>query len=66
MEHEELMDNIYEIMNPSEKSSSLASSEAKEKYKKLVLKDLKGARFEFTGKFELEVVDELILVKAVK
>lgn len=66
MEREDMKDLIDEIMNPREETSERKYESNKTVYKSLVLEDLKGRKFEFTGSLTLEIKDGTLFVNAVK
>lgn len=66
MESEDMRDLIDEIMNPREEVSERKYESNKTVYKNLVLRDLNGKRFEFTGSLTLEIKNRTLFVSAVK
>lgn len=66
MEREDMRDLIDEIMNPREEVSERKYESNKTVYKNLVLRDLNGKRFEFTGSLTLEIKNRTLFVSAVK
>ena len=66
MVSEDMRDLIDEIMNPKEEVSERKYESNKTVYKNLVLRDLKGKRFEFTGSLTLEIKDGTLFVSAIK
>ena len=61
-----MRDLIDEIMNPREEVSERKYESNKTVYKNLVLRDLNGKRFEFTGSLTLEIKNRTLFVSAVK
>ena len=66
MVSEDMRDLIDEIMNPKEEVSERKYESNKTVYKNLVLRDLNGKRFEFTGSLTLEIKNRTLFVSAVK
>jgi len=66
MVSEDMKELIDEIMNPIEEDYERKYESNKTVYKKLILHDLKGKRFEFTGNLKLEIKNGELVVSAVK
>lgn len=66
MENEDVIDIVNDLLNPKEDNAESKLSTLKKIYKKIIIEDLKGKGFEFTGKFTLEIKGDSLIVKATK
>lgn len=64
MEKDDILETVDSLLNPKEDYAKSKISTQKKTYKKLILKDLKGKGFEFTGKLTLEIKGDSLIVKA--
>ena len=66
MENEDIIDTVNNLLNPKEDPVKGEINTLKKVFKKLLIEDLKGKGFEFTGNFSLEVKDDTVIVRATK
>lgn len=66
VEKDDILETVDSLLNPKEDQAKSKISAQKKTYKKLILKDLKGKSFEFTGKLTLEIKGDSLIVKATK